>query len=199
MNRVLRNLLIIVAVVVVVGLGRHFSRHSATTTTTSTTSTTSTSTTVPTSTTTATVSATTCRGAEFTGTNLGSEGAAGTGYDTMTLLKDTAGTCVVDSYPLLTLQGAKGAVVSGVVVSGSTDFPTAPANAGVSAHTISDGEKLNVEFRYSDVPVGSETCPSVAQVDVQFVANDTTVPVSFPYPITLCTSAGVGVSAFYPS
>ena len=206
MSRTQRNLLLAVALIAIVVLvGRHgnlFHSSSTTTTTaaatTTTTTTTTSSTTAATTTTTTATAATTCRGADFSGVNVGSQGAAGTGYDIMTLTKVTAGSCVVDGYPVLSFQDAKGTLETSLSVVHSTSFPAAPANAGAVAYTIADGGRVDVQFRYSDVPSGTETCPSVAQVNVQFVPGDTSVPVSFPYVISPCSSAQVGVSAFYP-
>ncbi len=203
MSRTLRNLILAVALIAIVVLvGRH-SKLFHTNTTTSSTAPTSTvpattSTTSASTTTSSVAQLTTCRGADFTGVNVGSQGAAGTGYDIMTLTKVSAGSCVVDGYPRLSFQDAKGAVETGLSLVDSTSFPAAPANAGAVAYTVADGGRVDVQFRYSDVPSGTQACPAVAQVDVQFVPGDTSVPVSFPYPISPCSSAQVGVSAFYP-
>ncbi len=205
MNRALRAVLIVVALVVIVTAGRHlFHRTTTTTTTTTTTSppTTTTpsspSTTSPTTSTTTAASLTTCRGTDFTGANLGSQGAAGTGYDTLTLTRISPGSCVVDSYPILTLESAKGAVVSNYATSDATNFPGA-ASGGAKMLTVSAGGKISLQIRYGDVPVGTEACPSVDQVNVQFVAGDTSVPVAFSFPISPCVGEGIAVSPFYPN
>ena len=202
MSRTARNFvlaLVLVIVVVVAGYGVHHRTTTTTTTTvattTTTTTTTSTTTTVPTSTTTAPASLTTCRGSQFAGTNVGSQGAAGTGYDTMTLTKTSPGTCVVDGYPLITLLDAQGAPISGFSVAGATDLP-APANGPPVALTISAGQRVGVELRYSDIPIGNAACPTVSQVDVRFVAGDQAVPVTFTYPIQPC-EGNLAVSPFY--
>jgi hypothetical protein len=201
-SRVTRNLLLAIAIVVVgLGAGYTIGHRSASTTTTSTTSTTSTTaatpTSAPTSTTTTTVSLTTCRGSDFTGANVGSEGAAGTGYDIMTLTKVSTGSCVVDGYPIVSFFSAKGVVVTGLSVGDATNFPVGPAHGAPSAHTVTSGGKVDLQLRYSDLPVGTTACPSVAQVNVQLVAGDASVPVSFPYPISPCGGSLV-VSPFYP-
>ena len=202
MSRTLRTALIAVAVVVAFTAGRELSHHTTTTTSTTSTSTTSTSTTtstIPSNTTTSTASLTTCRGSQFTGANLGSQGAAGTGYDVMTLTNTGAVSCVIDGYPLVTLQEAKGVVESVSKMSDSTDFPASPANLPPSSHTVGVGQQVSIELRYSDVPVGVETCPAIVQVSVRFIDNDTSVPVAFPYPISPCVLEGIAVSPFYPS
>jgi hypothetical protein len=201
-TRTVRNLLLaLLLIVVVIVAGRTHLFRTTPTTTTSTTVVSTTTTTASTSSTTTTTSAslTTCRGSGFTGSNVGSEGAAGTGYDVITLTKVSAGTCVVDGYPLITLQGAHGVVESSFSFSDSTNFPAAPANAGASAHTVNTGDAIDIQFRYSDVPTGTQVCPSIVQVNVQFVAGDTSVPVSVPYPISPCPGGPIGVSAFYPA
>lgn len=204
MSRTLRNLILaVILVVIVVLVERHGNLfHSTTTSTTappstSTTVTPTTSTTGATTTTTVPAYTTTCRGKDFTGENVGSQGAAGTGYDIMTLTKVTPGTCVVDGYPILSFQDTQGALETGLGFDDSTNFP-APANAGATTYSVTDGSRVDVQFRYGDVAAANETCPTVAQVNVQFVLGDTSVPVRFPYPISPCASSPIGVSAFYP-
>ncbi len=204
MSRTLRTALIAIAVVVAFTEGRELSHHTTTTTsttsttTTSTTSTTTTST-IPSNTTTSTASLTTCRGSQFSGANVGSQGAVGTGYDVMTLTNTAAGSCVIDGYPLVTLQEAHGVVESVSKMSDSTNFPSSPANLPPSPHTIGVGQQISIELRYSDVPVGVETCPAIVQVSVRFIQNDTSVPVTFPNPISPCVLEGIAVSPLYPS
>ena len=206
MRRSLRNLLLALLLVVVgLALGRFYSHHgtptSPPTTSTSTTSVAPTSsvptTTSPTTSTTRVSSLTTCRGSQFTGANVGSQGAAGTAYDVMTLTKVAGSPCTVDGYPLLTLSNDKG-VVRGISVSASTEFSTPPANVSPVAHTIVTGQKVDIQLRYFDVASGSQACANVSRVSVQFVAGDTPVVVPFAFPISPCQGA-VGFSGFYPA
>lgn len=205
MSRVTRNFLLAIAIVVVAvgtgyGVGHRTSRDTSTSTSSTTSSSTTTpvvSTTSPSSTTTTAVSLTTCRGPDFTGTNVGSQGAAGTGYDIMTLTKVSAGSCVVDGYPVVSFLTGKGVVVTGLSVIDATDFPAGPAQGAPGAHTISTGAKVDVQLRYSDIPVGTAACANVDQVNVQMVAGDTSIPVSFTYPISPC-GGRLAVSPFYP-
>ncbi len=202
MRRSQRNL--ILAVVIVVGglfLGRYYAKHPATTTTTppsttSTTPSTSTTLTPPASTSTTVASLTTCRGSEFTGSNVGSQGATGTGYDTINLTKVSGNSCVVDGYPLVTLLDSHGAL-SGFTMTPSTNFLSVPANAAPLAYTVQTGQRISLQLRYATIAAGTQACASVSQVNVQFVAGDTPVTVKFAYPISPCASA-VGVSGFYP-
>jgi len=199
-SRVTRNLLLAIALVVIGTVAGYAAGHrTSSTTTTSTTSSTvaTTSTTAVSSTTTTTASLTTCRGSAFTGANVGSEGAAGTGYDVMTLTKVSSGSCVIDGYPIVSFLGAKAVVVTGLSVTDATDFPAGPARGAPRAYTVTPGAKVDLQLRYSDIPVGTQACPSVDQVNVQFVAGDTSVPVSFPYPISPCGGT-LWVSPFYP-
>lgn len=204
MSRVARNfVLALVLVVVAVVVGSRIGHHRTSTPTTSTivttttsTTVTTTTTTVPTSTTTVPASLTTCRGSQFTGTNVGSEGAAGTGYDIMTLTKTSPGSCVVDGYPIVSFLGAKGVVITGLSVRDAIDFPIGAAQGPPRAHTIAAGQKVGLQVRYADIPVGTATCPSVTQINVQFVAGDQSVPVNIVYPIAPCGGA-LAVSAFY--
>lgn len=204
MRRSLRNLILAVLLVVVgLTVGRVYAHRTVTTTTTTTTTTTvpatsSTTTTTPSSSTTSTpASLTTCRGSQFTGSNVGSQGATGTGYDVMTLTKVSGGPCVVDGYPLVTLLNAQGAL-RGMTMSNSTNFPTPLANVAPVAHRVLTGQQVDVQLRYFDVPSGTQACVSVSQVNLQFVAGDTPVRVDFAYPIAPCPGT-VGVSGFYPA
>ena len=181
--------------------GRHLHE---TTTTVTTPSTTTTSTTVPASTSTSTststtsstvASLTTCRGTDFTGQNLGSSGAAGSGVDVISLTKVTAGTCVVDGYPVVALVGS-GGVVHGFSYVHSTQFPTAPANEGPARDTVADGSRVDLEILYNDVGA-SGACPSVTGAQVALVAGDTPISVTFAAALTPCTTTPLGVSAMF--
>ncbi len=152
---------------------------------------------MPPSTTTNPVSLTTCRGAQFTGLNVGSQGATGTGYDIMSLTKVGGPSCVVDGYPLVTLYSAQGQLTN-FTWSHSTNFPSAPANAAPTAHTVVTGQKIEVQLRYAAIAAGTQACPSVLHAGVQFVAGDTPVNVPFNFPITPCGNQ-IGVSGFYPA
>ena len=201
MRRSQRNLILAVLLVVVaLTVGRYIVQRPVTPSTSSTTITapsTSTTTTSPPSTTTTVASLTTCRGSQFTGANIGSQGAAGTGYDVMSLTKVSGNSCVIDGYPIVTLFDSKGAL-TGFTLSNSTNFLSAPANAAPAAHTVLTGQKIEVQLRYADIAAGTQACASVSRANVQFVAGDTPVSVTFAYPISPCQSP-IGVSGFYPA
>lgn len=194
-------ILAIVLVVAAFTVGRYIIQRPSTATTTITTTASSTSTTTSTtpasSTTTSLASLTTCRGSQFTGTNVGSQGAAGTGYDIMSLTKVSGNSCVVHGYPIVSLFSSKGAL-TGFTLSNSINFPSVPANAAPVAHTVVAGQKIDVQLRYSDIGSGTQACASVSKVNVQFVAGDSPVIVNFAFPISPCESL-IGVSGFYPA
>jgi hypothetical protein len=169
------------------------SRHSSTTSTTTTT------TTAPaTSSTTSPVTTTTCQGSDFRGVYNEGEGAAGTIEASVTLTKVTAGSCTVDGYPLLTLQDQSGAVFSSTTSDQSpVQFPVAAANKPPTAHRVSDGASISFALGYSDVPVGSETCPSAVTISVQFAKAGSTTTVTPSYPLQPCNAATIWVSPFY--
>ena len=202
MRRSQRNLILAVLLVVVaLTVGRYIVQRPVTSSTSSTTiaapSTSTTTTSPPSTTTTTAASLTTCRGSQFTGANIGSQGAAGTGYDVMSLTKVSGNSCVIDGYPIVTLFNSKGAL-TGFTLSNSTNFLSAPANAAPAAHTVLTGQKIEVQLRYADIAVGTQACASVSRANVQFVAGDTPVSVTFAYPISPCQSP-IGVSGFYPA
>ena len=201
MRRSQRNLILAVLLVVVaLTVGRYIVQRPVTPSTSSPTiiaPSTSTTTTSPPSTTTTVASLTTCRGSQFTGANIGSQGAAGTGYDVMSLTKVSGNSCVIDGYPIVTLFNSKGAL-TGFTLSNSTNFLSAPANAAPAAHTVLTGQKIEVQLRYADIAAGTQACASVSRANVQFVAGDTPVSITFAYPISPCQSA-IGVSGFYPA
>ena len=154
-----------------------FSRHYLTTTTTTTTSTT---TTIASSTTTSLASLTTCQGRDFKGVYDEGEGAAGTIVASVTLSKQTPGSCVVDGYPTLTLQDETGAVFSSTTSTTSPiQFPVAAANRPASKIAVTEGGA------------------SAVTISVQFQRNGSTTPVTPGYPIQPCNAATIWVSPFY--
>ncbi len=122
MSRGVKSILIFAAFVVIFTLSRHALGKDSSTTTTTTTSATTTS---VTSTTVATVS---CDASDFSGTYNEGEGAAGTIYASVTVTKNTAGTCTLNGWPLLTLQDKFGAVLRSTLV----NEPTAGGGIRVS-------------------------------------------------------------------
>lgn len=190
MKRALISLSIFFAFVVIFTLSRHALTTTPTTTTTSN---------IPSSSTTTSLqSTTTCQGSQFKGVYNEGEGAAGTILASMTLTKQTPGTCTVDGYPTLTLQDKSGAVFSSTTSTTSpVQFPVTAANKPPSAITVSDGASVSFSLGYSDVPVGTEVCASAVTISVQFQKSGSTTPVTPSYPIQPCDAAKIWVSPFY--
>ncbi|MGA2432375.1 MAG: DUF4232 domain-containing protein [Acidimicrobiales bacterium] len=191
MNRALKSLAIFIGFVVIFTLSRHYLTTTATTTTTTLH--------VAGSTTTSSfVSATTCQGREFKGAYNEGEGAAGTIVASVTLTKQTPGSCSVDGYPTLTLQDESGAVFSSTTSTTSpVQFPAAAANKPPSSVTVTSGGTIHFSLGYSDVPVGTEVCTSAVTISVQFQKGGSTTPVTPSYPIQPCNAGTIWVSPFY--
>lgn len=192
MRRGLKSLAIFFAFVVIFVFSRHYLTTTATTTTTSTT------TTIASSTTTSLATLTTCQGREFKGAYDEGEGAAGTIVASVTLTKQTPGSCVVDGYPTLTLQDETGAVFSSTTSTTSPiQFPDAAANRPATKVAVTQGGSISFSLGYSDVPVGTEVCASAVTISVQFQRNGSTTTVTPSYPIQPCNAATIWVSPFY--
>lgn len=192
MSRAFKSLLIFAAFVIIYTLSRHaISPSSSTTTTSSSTSTSTTSTTM-------TPTGTTCTGSDFNGTFNQGQGAAGTIFASVTLTKVTPGTCVVDGYPVLTLQDKTGAVLKGRVLDTSpVDFPVAQANDPAASVTVGSATTITFMLGYSDVQTGTTACGTATTLSVQFKAQGTTVTVTPTYPLQPCNGDTVWVSPFY--
>jgi hypothetical protein len=174
--------------VVIFTFSRHYFTNSTTTTTTISAG----------STTTSAPSSSACQGGAFKGVYNEGEGAAGTIFASVTLTKQTPGSCTADGYPTLTLQDQTGAVFSSTTSDSSpVKFPVAAANEAPTAVTVSDGGTLSFSLGYSDVPVGSEVCASAVTISVQFQKNGSTTTVTPDYPIEPCNAATIWVSPFY--
>jgi hypothetical protein len=190
-RRGLISVAIFIAFAAIFTLSRH-SLHSTSSTTTTVTAPTSGSTT------TTLASMTTCQGSDFRGEYNEGEGAAGTIVASVTLTKVTTGTCTVDGYPLLTLQDQSGAVFSSTTSDQSpVQFPAAAANKPPTSHTVTNGASITFALGYSDVPVGTETCPSAVTISVQFSKNGSTTTVTPSYALEPCNAATIWVSPFY--
>jgi hypothetical protein len=192
-NRALKSLAVFFAFVVIFAFSRHLITTSNQTTTTTTTSTTTTLRSTTTS-----MAATTCQGRDFKGVYNEGQGAAGTILASVTLTKQSPGSCTVDGYPTLTLQDETGGVFSSTTSTTSpVQFPVAAANKPPAAVSVSDGGSVSFALGYSDVPVGTEVCTSAVTISVQFQKSGTTTPVTPSYPIQPCNAATIWVSPFY--
>jgi hypothetical protein len=173
------------------------SRTSSTTTTTTTTSRTS-----STTTTTTVVAGTTCLAQDFTGVFNEGEGAAGTIYASVTLTKNTSGSCTLTGWPLLTLQNKLGAVLAlnavDVPSSGTGfQFLSSQANSSPTKLTLSQNQAVEFSLAYSDVQTGAAACESVTTISVQLAAKGAAITVTPTYPLTPCNSGQIWLSPFY--
>jgi len=194
-SRAVKSLLIFVVVVAVIYA---FSRHHTTPTTTSTT-TTSTTTAAKTST---TLASDACKAADFNGTFNQGQGAAGTIYASVTLVKATPGTCTLNGWPLITLQDKLGAVLTSTLVDVPTkgngfQFQSSQANAAPTTLTLSQNGAAIFSLAYSDVQTGTTACESAVTMSVQFLAQGASVAVTPAYPLTPCNNGQIWVSPFY--
>ncbi|HEV2428168.1 MAG TPA: DUF4232 domain-containing protein [Acidimicrobiales bacterium] len=197
MRRGLISVGIFLAFVAVVTLSRHLATSSSTTTTSTTTTTAASG-----STTTTTATTVQCAGADFRGAYNEGEGAAGTIYASVTLTKTTPGPCTENGWPTLTLQDHYGAVLPSSTVdvpssSATESFVDSRANQPPSAHAVVSGATLTFSLAYSDVPTGTETCPSATTLSVAFRTGGSTVAVTPQVAPAPCDHGTVWVSPLY--
>ncbi|HUX04224.1 MAG TPA: DUF4232 domain-containing protein [Acidimicrobiales bacterium] len=193
MSRALKTLGIFFAFLVILTLSRHAISPSSTSTTTQA-STSSTSTT--------TAGTATCTAGDFRGVFNQGQGAAGTVYASVSLVKDTSGTCTLKGWPMLTLLDRTGAVLPSTTIDLPTtnspiQFPITQANTPPTTLALHDGSRTDFSLAYSDVPRGTEVCPSATTLAVQLVHNGPVVDVTAQYPVQPCNNGAVWVSPFY--
>jgi len=141
---------------------------------------------------------TTCVATDFNGLFNQGEGAAGTVFASVLLTKTTVGTCVVDGYPILTLQDAKGAILkSRTLDSSPVEFPDSHANLPAAPVTLHDGSTMSFSLAYSDVPIGTETCLAATTINVQLKVGGSVITVTPAYPLEPCNAGTIWVSPFY--
>jgi len=199
-RRGLTSVAIFIAFVVILTLSRHVIDPTSSTTTT--TSVPVTTTTTVATTTTIAATTTTCQGSAFSGLFNEGEGAAGTVYASITLTKDTPGSCTVHGWPIITLSDKSGVVLpvslsdqngNGNVI----QFPTAKANAAPTNLTIANGSTTNFSLAYSSVSTANTVCDNAVTISVQFAAGGSTVPVTPAYPVQPCDNGKLWLSPFY--
>jgi hypothetical protein len=194
-SRALKSLGIFATFVVIFALSRHAVDSNTTTTTTSTTTSTTT-------TTTAVSVGSTCAGSDFSAVYNEGEGAAGTIDASVTLTKVTAGSCTLKGWPLLTLQDTTGALITSTTVdvtpsNAPIQFPAAQANEAPTLLTLDKSSTVTFSLAYSDVPVGSATCPSARTLSVQVASGGSTAIVTPSYPLQPCNKGTIWVSPYY--
>jgi hypothetical protein len=92
----------------------------------------------------------------------GSNGAAGTIQTTISMRNNGSTTCTLEGYPGMALLAA-GTVIHTDVVRGSS---VAVPPIHVRLVTLAPGAVASFVFSYSDVPTGSQTCPSSDGLEV---------------------------------
>jgi len=195
-SRALKSLAVFFAFVAIYTLSRY--GHSTTTTTTSSTTTVA----VTTTTTASNTGSTTCAGSDFRGSFNQGQGAAGTVYASVTLVKTTSGSCTIKGWPILTLQDRLGALLPSSTVdlpsaNAPIQFSDARANHAPGLVTLTDGSTTTFSLAYSDVPTGATTCPSAQTVSVALTKGGSTVAVTAQYPPAPCNRGLIWVSPFY--
>ncbi len=203
MKRALYSLAIFFALLVVVTVARHDLGKSPVATTTTTTSTTAPTTTVPVASTTVPANPTTCVGSDFHGVAGYLQGATGTITSDVVLTKVTAGSCVLDGWPRVTLIGSAGsALPSRIVVEPNQtqpfNFADAGANAVPAVLHVASGASVSFDFAFSDVPTGTgESCPTVAALQIGTIAGPAMTTVPMTYTFNPCGGGRVLVSPFF--
>jgi hypothetical protein len=200
-RRGLTSVAIFVAFVVILTVSRHVIDSTSGTTTTINTNPVTT-TTVASTTTSSATTVTTCQGSSFSGLFNQGEGAAGTVSASVTLTKDTAGTCVIKGWPILTLQDKTGAVLPVNLVDQSgrdnvIQFAAAKANDPPAVLTMSNGSVTNFSLAYSSVSTANTVCDNAVTISVQFATGGSSVPVTPAYPVQPCDSGKIWISPFY--
>ncbi len=197
MSRALKGLALFFAFVVIYTISRHAidSRSSSSTTTVPPSTTTS----VPVTTTTAGPAG--CAAGAFAGRFNQGQGAGGDVYASVTITKDTAGTCTLEGWPRLTLLDRLG----GLIPTTATDAPNATvsgaflsppqANQPPRALTLGDNQSATFDLIYSDVSTGS-SCPSALTLSVQLPGGAAEVVVTAVPPVQACNGV-LTVSPFF--
>jgi len=195
-SRGVKSLLVFLVIVAIAGYA--YSRYHSTPTVASTTTTTTTST----SKTSTTLAGDNCKAADFSGTYNEGQGAAGTIYASVTLVKTTPGTCTLKGWPLIILQDKLGAVLPSTLVDVPTKgngFQFQSTQANVAPTTLSLGQNGAAIFSlaYSDVQTGTTACENAGTMSVQFAAQGAAVTVTPAYPLEPCNNGQIWVSPFY--
>lgn len=199
MSRALKGLALFFAFVVIYTISRHaIDAHSSSSTTTTSPSTT---TSVPAVTTTTAAGPAPCAAGDFAGRFNQGQGAGGDVYASVTITKDTAGTCTLKGWPRLTLLDRQG----GLIPTTATDAPNATtsgaflsppqANQPPRALTLGDNQSATFDLIYSDVSVGS-SCPNAVTLSVQLPGGAAEVTVTASPPVQACNGT-LTVSPFF--
>ncbi|MBU6495915.1 MAG: hypothetical protein KGR42_05820 [Acidobacteria bacterium] len=195
MNRGLRSVGIFLVIVVVITLIRLHSHHPsgptttvspASTSTTITSSTTSTSTSTSTSTvpsTSTTVAVVACTATQLQGTFALGTGSAGTVTGTLSF-HNSGATCAL-----------KGSTTWSGETASKTPVTLSTTTAGLVQLTVAAGQSAGVSLTWSDIPQGTQVCPSVKVLNVS-VGSTGPLSTTLTYPITPCDGAHLTIGAW---
>ena len=141
-------------------------------------------------------------GGDFSAVYNEGEGAAGTIDASVTLTKVTTGSCTLKGWPRLTLQDTTGALITSTTVNvtpsnAPIQFPAAQANEAPTLLTLVKSGTVSFSLAYSDVPVGSATCPSARTLSVQVAAGGSTATATASSPVQPCNNGTIWVSPYY--
>ena len=134
-----------------------------------------------------------CTGANYTVSELGSQGAAGTFEVTFGFRNTSSATCPLSGYPFIQL-----------VAAGGTDLPTTTVRGGTESFTdfvpttveVGPGATALFNMAYSDVTTGTETsCPTAT--GLQVIAPNTTTSLSVSGSFDVCNNGTVTVSPVF--
>jgi Protein of unknown function (DUF4232) len=188
------------AILIAFGAIFYLSRHELGSSTS--TSTTATSTSISPPSTSTSILASTCVTSDLAASYNYGEGAAGTIYASITLTKNSSGSCELSGWPLLTLQDKYGSVLHEVIVrlprsSTYITFPDSPANTAPKVVPLSRGQSARIDIAYNDVPTGRTACETVATISLQVAAGQSARSLTPAYPLTACGGGKIWLSPYF--
>ncbi|MCX6512598.1 MAG: DUF4232 domain-containing protein [Actinobacteria bacterium] len=137
----------------------------------------------------------TCLGAQISTTIPLSSGAAGSVEGTVDGKNLSSLTCTMSGYPSLQLQASPGgSEISTTIARGGT-FSATSANGKPVKITVAPGKSFRFQFQYSNVPMGSASCPSSSGLLVTWPGANASA--SLPYSATVCGGGLIRVSHIY--
>jgi Protein of unknown function (DUF4232) len=134
-----------------------------------------------------------CTGTNYTFSQLGSQGAAGTFEVTFGFRNTSSATCPLYGYPGMQLLNASGADIPTTTVRGGgesfTDFAPATVEVG-------PGDTAYFNMAYSDVTTGTESsCPTATAIEA--IPPNTSTPLQVAAQFVVCNSGTVTVSPVF--
>jgi hypothetical protein len=134
-----------------------------------------------------------CTGANYSLSELGSQGAAGTFEVTFGFRNTAAAACPLSGYPGIQLVGSGGALIPTTTVRGGTESFTDFAPSTVA---VGPGATAYFNLAYSDVTTGTETsCPTAT--GLQAIPPNSTTSLSVSGQFQVCNNGTVTVSPVF--